>query len=75
MKVGQYEGVGRPRGFEEDRVLKAVMNIFLHQGYEGTALKELCFATGLHKESLYQAFGDKYQLFLKSLKILYGSIG
>ncbi len=44
------------------------MNTFWRKGYEGTSLKDLCSATGLHKGSLYQAFGDKHQLFLRSLK-------
>lgn len=66
--VDQQRCVGRPREFEEDRVLNAAMHIFWNQGYEGTSLKDLCSATGLHKGSLYQAFGDKHQLFLKSLK-------
>lgn len=66
--IGQHRNVGRPREFEEDRVLEAVMNTFWTQGYEGTSLKDLCSATGLHKGSLYQAFGDKHQLFLRSLK-------
>ena len=66
--VDQHRCVGRPREFEEDRVLNAVMNTFWNQGYEGTSLKDLCSATGLHKGSLYQAFGDKHQLFLKALK-------
>ena len=66
--VDQQRCVGRPREFEEDRVLNAAMNTFWNQGYEGTSLKDLCSATGLHKGSLYQAFGDKHQLFLKSLK-------
>ena len=48
-------------------MLDAVMNTFWDQGYEGTSLKDLCTATGLHKGSLYQAFGDKHQLFLKAL--------
>ena len=65
--VDEQKGVGRPREFEEDRVLDAVMNTFWDQGYEGTSLKDLCTATGLHKGSLYQAFGDKHQLFLKAL--------
>lgn len=65
--VEEQKNVGRPRGFEEDRVLDAVMNTFWNQGYEGTSLKDLCTATGLHKGSLYQAFGDKHQLFLKAL--------
>ena len=66
--VDQQRCVGRPREFEEDRVLNVAMNIFWNQGYEGTSLKDLCSATGLHKGSLYQAFGDKHQLFLRSLK-------
>jgi TetR/AcrR family transcriptional repressor of nem operon len=44
------------------------MNTFWDQGYDGTSLKDLCAATGLHKGSLYQAFGGKHQLFLRSLK-------
>jgi len=63
----EQKSVGRPREFEEDRVLDAVMNTFWNQGYEGTSLKDLCTVTGLHKGSLYQAFGDKHQLFLKAL--------
>jgi TetR/AcrR family transcriptional repressor of nem operon len=63
----KHKSAGRPRGFEEDRVLEAVMNTFWHKGYEGASFKDLCSATGLHKGSLYQAFGDKHQLFLKAL--------
>lgn len=66
--VDQQRCVGRPREFEEDLVLNAAMHTFWNQGYEGTSLKDLCSATGLHKGSLYQAFGDKHQLFLRSLK-------
>ena len=31
-------------------------------------MTDLCAATGLHKGSLYQAFGDKHQLYLRSLR-------
>lgn len=43
------------------------MRAFWSKGYEATSLKDLMDATGLHKGSLYQAFGDKHALFLKSL--------
>ena len=43
------------------------MDEFWQKGYESTSLSDLCACTGLHKGSLYQAFGDKHQLFMRSL--------
>ena len=43
------------------------MDEFWKKGYESTSLNDLCCCTGLHKGSLYQAFGDKHQLFMRSL--------
>jgi TetR/AcrR family transcriptional repressor of nem operon len=43
------------------------MDVFWSKGYESASLACLCKATGLHKGSLYQAFGDKKHLFLKAL--------
>lgn len=43
------------------------MDEFWQKGYESTSLNDLCCCTGLHKGSLYQAFGDKHQLFMRSL--------
>ena len=60
--------VGRPREFDPDKVLDAAMHAFWAKGYEGTSLADLMAATGLHKGSLYQAFGDKHSLFIKSLQ-------
>lgn len=62
------KSVGRPREFDEEAVLTAAMDAFWRQGYEATSLSDLCACTGLHKGSLYQAFGDKHQLFMKSLE-------
>jgi len=60
--------VGRPREFDEEAVLEAAMDAFWRHGYEATSLADLCCCTGLHKGSLYQAFGDKHQLFMRALK-------
>lgn len=60
--------VGRPRQFDEDHALDAAMRAFWTKGYEATSLSDLTEATGLHRGSLYQAFGDKHQLFVRSLK-------
>jgi TetR/AcrR family transcriptional repressor of nem operon len=64
---GQKRSVGRPREFDEQRALEAAMDEFWKKGYESTSLNDLCCCTGLHKGSLYQAFGDKHQLFMRSL--------
>ena len=59
--------VGRPREFDEEAALDAAMDAFWAKGYEATSMADLCKCTGLHKGSLYQAFGDKHQLFMNSL--------
>jgi TetR/AcrR family transcriptional repressor of nem operon len=59
--------VGRPREFDEEQVLDAAMKAFWANGYEATSLADLVSVTGLHKGSLYQAFGDKHTLFVQTL--------
>ena len=44
------------------------MDAFWAKGFEATSMADLCSCTGLHKGSLYQAFGDKHQLFMNALK-------
>jgi AcrR family transcriptional regulator len=60
--------VGRTRGFDEATVLRAAVAAFRASGYEGTSVGELVEATGLHRGSLYQAFGSKRGLFLAGLR-------
>ena len=43
------------------------MDAFWAKGFEATSMADLCTCTGLHKGSLYQAFGDKHQLFMAAL--------
>ena len=40
---------------------------FWRYGYAGTSMDQLSAATGLHKPSLYGAFGDKKKLYLAAL--------
>ena len=44
------------------------MRAFWAKGYEATSMTDLMSATGLHKGSLYQTFGDKHSLFIQALK-------
>ncbi|MEA3029146.1 MAG: hypothetical protein QOG13_471 [Sphingomonadales bacterium] len=58
---------GRPRSFNTDDVLARVRDTFWRYGYAGTSMDQLSAATGLHKPSLYGAFGDKKRLYLAAL--------
>lgn len=59
--------MGRPRTFDEDEALLAAMNAFWTKGYDGTSMKDLTAAMGISGPSLYAAFGDKRELYLKSI--------
>lgn len=58
----------RPRKFKEENVRMAAMQMFLRKGYASTSLSDLEEATGLGRRSLYNSFGDKRTVFLRSLE-------
>ncbi|HVV98102.1 MAG TPA: TetR/AcrR family transcriptional regulator [Rhodanobacteraceae bacterium] len=60
---------GRPREFDIDQALERAMALFWRQGYEGTSLSDLTRELRLTRPSLYAAFGNKEQLFLKALDL------
>jgi TetR/AcrR family transcriptional repressor of nem operon len=60
--------MARPRQFDEDAVLGAVCDKFWDAGYAATSLQDLMRVSGLGKGSLYAAFGDKHELFLRVLR-------
>lgn len=45
----------------------AAAGVFVAKGYGGTTIADLTKATGLAKQSLYNSFGGKRQLFLRAL--------
>jgi TetR/AcrR family transcriptional repressor of nem operon len=59
---------GRPREFDEEKVLAAAASAFWQRGYHATSIDDLCTATGLLRGSLYGAYGDKRGIFLAALK-------
>lgn len=54
---------GRPRAFDEDVVLDALVELFWEHGYEASSMADIVEAAGLNKSSLYNAFGSKDELF------------
>ena len=59
--------MGRPRAFVDEGVLRAAADVFGH-GYAATSIDELVAALGIHRGSLYNAFGSKRGLFLAALR-------
>jgi TetR/AcrR family transcriptional regulator, copper-responsive repressor len=58
---------GRPRAYDPQVALARAAEVFWKAGYAGTSLDDLATATGMNRPSLYAAFGDKRDLYLKTL--------
>src|ERR1700752_4224898 len=57
---------GRPRAYEPDVALGRALDLFRKSGFAATSLDDLSAATGMNRPSLYGAFGDKRELYIKS---------
>ncbi|GAB5468953.1 MAG: TetR/AcrR family transcriptional regulator [Rhodospirillales bacterium] len=59
---------GRPKEFDPDDALRAAISAFWRDGYAGTGVAELTRAMGIGRQSLYDTFGDKRQVFIAALE-------
>src|SRR6201995_3955000 len=59
---------GRPRAYEPEVALAKALDLFRKDGFAATSLDDLSAATGMNRPSLYGAFGDKRELFIKSYR-------
>ncbi len=59
---------GRPRAYDPERALAQATAAFWDAGYSATSLDDLSAATGMNRPSLYGAFGDKRELYLKAIE-------
>jgi len=57
---------GRPRAYQPDVALGKALDLFRKDGFAATSLDDLSAATGMNRPSLYGAFGDKRDLYIKS---------
>ena len=60
--------MARTREFNERQALVSAMLVFWEKGYEGTSIQDLEDATGLKRTSIYNAFGNKRELFNRTLE-------
>ena len=57
---------GRPRAYQPEVALGKALDLFRQGGFAATSLDDLSAATGMNRPSLYGAFGDKRELYIKS---------
>ena len=67
--------MARPKEFDRDRALKKAMDVFWQQGYEATSTDDLIRAIGIGRQSMYDTFGDKRQLYLEALRLYEANTG
>ncbi|OQP42883.1 hypothetical protein A4H97_12075 [Niastella yeongjuensis] len=56
---------GRNRLFDEEKALAQAAEVFWIKGYEAASTEDLLAAMDMNKGSLYNAFGNKRELFVK----------
>ena len=55
----------RKSKFSVSEILQMATVVFWEKGYQGTSMRDLVNATGLHPGSIYHSFGNKKQLFIE----------
>jgi len=60
--------LARSKEFDATHVLHKAMEVFGHYGYEGTSLQLLLEGLGIARQSLYDTYGTKRDLFMKAVK-------
>lgn len=59
---------GRPREFDVEKAQDAALLLFWRHGYEGVSIATLAKTLNISVPSLYAAFGNKEELFLKAIE-------
>ena len=55
------------KSFDEELALEKAMEVFWSRGFDSASIAELIAQTGINRGSLYNAFGGKQPLFVRTL--------
>jgi TetR/AcrR family transcriptional repressor of nem operon len=58
---------GPSKQFDQQQALVKALEVFWDKGYEATSMQELVERMGVNRASMYDTFGNKYDLFKRSL--------
>jgi len=58
----------RTKSFNEEDMLDKAKELFWRKGFNGTPPQDIVDETGLSRSSLYDTYGDKHSLFIKTLQ-------
>lgn len=56
------------RKFDEQQVLAQALEVFWRKGFPSTSMLDLAQAAGVQRGSLYNAYGDKEELFMRAFE-------
>ena len=59
--------VGPTKQFDQDEALGKALQLFWEKGYEAASMQDLVNAMGINRASMYQTYGNKYELYVASV--------
>jgi TetR/AcrR family transcriptional regulator, transcriptional repressor for nem operon len=60
--------MARNKSFDTEETIAQAMQIFWLKGYQATSVEDLVNFLGINRQSMYDTFGDKHQLFKLALQ-------
>src|SRR5512134_1716882 len=67
-RYGLLTGMVRTKQFDRHAVLDEAMEVFWERGFHATSIQDLVDRLGVNRQSLYDTYGGKDQLFLAALE-------
>jgi TetR/AcrR family transcriptional repressor of nem operon len=61
--------MARSKEFDQEKALRKAVRLFSEQGFAATSTDELMRVMGVGRQSMYDTFGDKRELFLRALEM------